>query len=215
MLKPHVRDKRLYGALTSGLCWSPWLIPHNVLLNAQNAGSADKRTRPWVHPRSSVFHRPIQYGRPNYIGEYTREPGFEPYMQQCCCTQRLFDTHIVWHNHRTHNTRPHCHFDWLYGGWLCNGGWTLGMDQWETICFPTYRLVPYSRYWHWGIRTQTNYHFGMINKRLQLVPMPWRRLSWTRGFNSYHLSVGTECKWSINGAFYEAGPRIVNIIQAF
>ena len=51
-LKPRVRDKRLYGTLTSGLCWSPWLIPHNVLLSAQNACSADKRTRPGVHPLS-------------------------------------------------------------------------------------------------------------------------------------------------------------------
>ena len=47
MLKAHIRDKPLYGTLTSGLCWSPWLIPHNVLLSVQNAGSADKRTRPW------------------------------------------------------------------------------------------------------------------------------------------------------------------------
>ena len=92
MLKPHVRDKRLYGTLTISLCWSPWLIPHNVLLNAQNAGSADKRTR--------------THGRPNYI---TREPGFEPYMQQGCCIQRLFDTLA---NHCTHNMRPHCHLDW-------------------------------------------------------------------------------------------------------
>ena len=52
------------------------------------------------------------YGRPNYIGEYTREPGFEPYMQQGFCIQRLFDTLA---NHRTHNTRPHCHFDWRMG----------------------------------------------------------------------------------------------------
>ena len=90
-LKSHVRDKPLYGMLTSGLCWSPWLIPHNVLLNAQNAGSADKRTRPWSNHGVQCSIARIQYGRPNYI---THEPGFEP----SSCVQRLFDTLA---NHRT------------------------------------------------------------------------------------------------------------------
>ena len=120
-LKAHVRDKPLYCTLTSGLCWSPWLIPHNVLLNAQTAGSADKRTRLGPTTEFLWSHRPIQYGRPNYI---THEPGFEP----GSCVQRLFDTLA---NHRTHNTRPHCHFDWHMG----IGCATLGMDQWETIFF--------------------------------------------------------------------------------
>ena len=34
-------------------------------------------------------------------------------MQQgCTCMERLFDTLA---NHRTHNTRPHCHLDWRMG----------------------------------------------------------------------------------------------------
>ena len=34
-------------------------------------------------------------------------------MQQgCTCIQILFDTLA---NHRTHNTRPHCHLDWRMG----------------------------------------------------------------------------------------------------
>ena len=152
-LKPHVRDKRLYGTLTSGLCWSPWLIPHNVLLNAQNAGSADKRTRPWVHPRSSVFHRPIQYGRPNYIREYTREPGFEPYMQQGCCIQRLFDTLA---NHRTHNTSPHYHFDWRMGI-----GCAMAAERWvwtnEKPYFCYVEISALLTLLTRGIRTQTNF----------------------------------------------------------
>ena len=135
---------RLYGTLSSSLCWSLWLILHNVLLNAQNAGSADKRTRPWVHPRSSVFHRPIQYGRPNYIREYTREPGFEPYMQQGCCIQRLFDTLA---NHRTHNTCPHCHFDWRMGI-----GCAMAAERWvwtnEKPYFSYVEISALLTYWH-------------------------------------------------------------------
>ena len=45
---------------------------------------------------------------------HTREPGLRAviYMQQGYCVQRLFDTLA---NHRTHNTRPHCHLDWRMG----------------------------------------------------------------------------------------------------
>ena len=102
-----------------------------------------------VQPRSSVFHRPIQYGRPNYI---THEPEFEP----GSCVQRLFDTLA---NHRTHNTWPHCHFDWRMG----IGCATLGMDQWETIFFLRRGYVRVRCITHvltrgnGGIRTQTNF----------------------------------------------------------
>ena len=165
-LKPHVRDKRLYGTLTSGLCWSPWLIPHNVLLNAQTAGSEDKRTWPWVQPRSSVFHRPIQYGHPNYIGEYTREPGFEPYMQQGCCIQRLFD---ILANHHTHNTRPHCHFDWRMGI-----GCAMAAERWvwsnEKPYF-SYVEISALRIDTGNSHTNKKFHFGMINKRPRQAPV--------------------------------------------
>ena len=57
-LNAHVRDKPLNGTLTSGLCWPPWLIPHNVLLNAQTAGSTDKRTRPWSNHGVSMVPSP-------------------------------------------------------------------------------------------------------------------------------------------------------------
>ena len=55
--------ERLVRALrTSGLMLIPVTHPTgNVLLNVQNYGaSADKRTRPGVHPRSTAVHRPIQ-----------------------------------------------------------------------------------------------------------------------------------------------------------
>ena len=96
------------------------------------------------HGSSSVFHRPIEYGRPNYIGEYTREPGFEPYMQQGCCIQRLFDTLA---NHRTHNTRPHCHFDWRMGI-----GCTMAAERWvwtnEKPIFTYVEISALLTYWH-------------------------------------------------------------------
>ena len=112
VLTPHVRDKHLYGTLTSGLCWSPWLIPHNLLVNAQNAGSADKRTRPW-----STDGGQCSIARSNMAVRITlrASQGLRAviYMQQgCTCIQRLFDTLA---NHRTHNTRPRCHLDWRMG----------------------------------------------------------------------------------------------------
>ena len=103
-LKPHVRDKHLYGTLTSSLCWSPWLIPHNVLLNAQNAGSADKRTRPW-----STHVVQCSIARSNMAAGITLRASQD---LRGCCIQRLFDTLA---NHRTHNTHPHCHLDWRMG----------------------------------------------------------------------------------------------------
>ena len=49
LLKPRVRDMRLYGTVTSGLMLIPVTHPTQCVLNAQNAGSAGKRTRLWVH----------------------------------------------------------------------------------------------------------------------------------------------------------------------
>ena len=100
---------------------------------------------------------PIQYGRLNYI---TCEPEFEPYMQQGCCKQRLFDTLA---NHRTHNMRPHCHFDWRMG----IGCATVGMDQWETY-FSYVEISALLTYWHGEFaRKQISFR-----KRLRLVPGP-------------------------------------------
>ena len=111
-LKAHVRDKPLYGTLTSGLCWSPWLIPHKMRVQRTSEHDLGPTTEFGVPS-------PIQYGCP-----ITHEPGFEP----GSCVQRLFDTLA---NHRTHNTRLHCHFDWRMG----IGCATFGMDQCETIFF--------------------------------------------------------------------------------
>ena len=85
-LKPHVRDKPLYGTLTSGLCWSPWLIPHNVLLNAQNAGSADKRTRPWS---THVHGGQCSIARSNMAVRITLHTSQD--------SSRFLRTEIVWH----------------------------------------------------------------------------------------------------------------------
>ena len=45
------------------------------------------------------------------------------YMQQGCCIQRLFDTLA---NHRTLNTRPHCHLDWRMGI-----GCAMAAERWD------------------------------------------------------------------------------------
>ena len=135
-LKPHVRDKCLSARELAVLCWSPWLIPHNVLLNARNAGSAGKRTRPWVHPRSSVIHRPIQYGRPNYVNTFVHTKCTSQISSRTC--KRV----VAYRDCLTHKPITAHHFLLLalplgsaYRDWLCDGGWTLGMGQRETIFF--------------------------------------------------------------------------------
>ena len=132
------------------------LIPvtHSTQCVAECAkcGFSEQANTTLVHPRSSVFHRPIQYGRPNYI---TREPGFEPYMQQGCCIQRLFDTLA---NHRTHNMRPHCHFDWRMGI-----GCVMAAERWVwTNEKPYFSYVEISALLRTdtGISHANKFHFG-------------------------------------------------------
>ena len=143
-------------------------VTHSTQCVAEYAkcGFSGQAKRPWVHPRSSVFHRPIQYGRPNYI---TREP-------QGCCIQRLFDTLA---NHRTHDTRPQCHFDWRMGI-RC----AMVAERWvwtnEKPYFSYVEISGLLAYWHREFaRKQIS-----LRKRPWLVHVPYRRLSWTCGFKS-------------------------------
>ena len=94
-LKPHVHDKPLYGTLTSSLCWSPWLIPHNVLLNAQNAGSVDKQTHPGPSTEFSVpSPDPIWPSELHYARARIR----------AVHATGLLHTEIVWHTSQSPHT---------------------------------------------------------------------------------------------------------------
>ena len=130
------------------------LIPviHSTQCVAECAkcGFSGQANMTMVHPRSSVFHRPIQCGRPNYI---THEPGFEP----GSCVQRLFDTLA---NHRTHNTQPHCHFDWRMGI-----GCAMAAEHWVwTNEKPYFSYVEVSALrtdtGKWGNSHAKKFHFG-------------------------------------------------------
>ena len=67
MLKPRVRDKRLYGMGTSGLMLIPVTHPTQRIVECANGGfSGQANTTLGPSPKWS----PIQYGRPNYIGAY-------------------------------------------------------------------------------------------------------------------------------------------------
>ena len=78
----------------------------------------------------------------------------------------LFDTLA---NHRTHNTRPYCHFDWriVIGCAMAAERWVWTNEK------PYFSYVEIS-----ALRTDTGnshankFHFGMINKRPRLVPVP-------------------------------------------
>ena len=54
-------------------CWSQWLLPHNVLPNAQHACSAGKRTRPGVHrPNGPQFDMAIRVTSENTYAQNAR-----------------------------------------------------------------------------------------------------------------------------------------------
>ena len=156
-------------------CWSPWLILHNVLLNVQNAGSVGKRTRLWVHRPNGSPIMPIQYGRPTYIGAYVRTKCMSQNLSRTC--NRV----VAYRDCLTHKPITAQHLvlpdasalplGLAYREWLCDGGWTLGMGQWDVHIFPTLRSVPYSRTVNTGNLHAHKFHFGMINIR-PLVPVP-------------------------------------------
>ena len=112
-LKTHVRDKRLYGTLIyvdprdsfhTMCCWMRKMRVQRT--SEHDPGPPTEFSVPSPDP---IWPSELHYARAR-IRAIIYNRG--------CCIQRLFD---ILANHRTHNTSPHCHLDWL-----CNGGWTLG-----------------------------------------------------------------------------------------
>ena len=130
---------------------------------------------------------PIQYGRPNYIGAYVHTKCTSQNSSRKCTCNRV----VAYRDCLTHKPITTQHLvlpdasalplGLVYWDWLCDDGWTLGMGQWDIYIFPMLRSVPYSRTDTGNSHAHT-FHFGMINLR-PLVPMPYRCLSQTRGFN--------------------------------
>ena len=120
-------QRPLFVTLTSGVCWSPWLIPHNVLLNAQNAGSADKRTWPWSNNGVQCT-----ITRSNMAVRITlqHEPGFEP---------GFLRTEIVWHTSQSPAHITHNRIAILIGAWGLAVQWRLdvGYGPMRNHIFPT------------------------------------------------------------------------------
>ena len=124
-LKPHVRHQRVTAWGLAVLCWSPWLIPHNMLPNAQNAGSAGKRTPLLGGPsRQSVPNStwPSELHRSNlHVHHKMHESEFEPYSH----------TEVVWHISQS----PHaiwCSPTLPHRDWLC--GWRLNVGNGPMRC---------------------------------------------------------------------------------
>ena len=159
------------------LCWSPWLIPHTVLLNAQNAGSAGKQTRPGVHPRSSVGPSPKRYGRSNYTSEHTHAQNARARIRAVHVIG-LLHTEIVWHRSQSPHTiwcsptHPHCHWDWRI-----RIGCAMAAERWvwanEISIFFLRRDQCLTHVLTQGIHTHTNFTSEWsMNIRPRLVPMP-------------------------------------------
>ena len=141
----RVRDKRLYGTGLAVLCWSLWLISHNVLLNAQNVGSAGKQTWPGVHcPNGPQFNMAVRI-----TSEHT-------YTQDVigCCIQRLFDTQA---NHHTPFGAPRRVRMWIGIGIGC----AMAAERWvwanEISIFFLCRDQCLTHVLTRGIRTHTNF----------------------------------------------------------
>ena len=137
------------------LRWLIPLIPHNVLLNAQNAGSAGKRTRPGFHsPNGPQFNMAVRI---------TSEHTYARARIRAVHVIGLLHTEIVWHTSQS----PHtiwCSPDasalplGLAGrDWLCDGGWTLGMGQWDIHIFSYVEILCLTHVLTQGIRTHTNF----------------------------------------------------------
>ena len=100
-----------------------------MLSNAQNAGSAGKRTRPWVHrPQTPQFKMAVRVTpehnvrtkctRQNSSHARNRVVAYRGCLKHKPITARYLVLPGV------------CHRDWL-----CDGGWTLGMGQWDICIF--------------------------------------------------------------------------------
>ena len=144
-------------------CWFPRLFPHNVLPNAQNAGSTGKQTRPGVHrPNGPQFNMAV-WGKSEHM-----------YAQNARARIRavhvigLLHTQVVWHTSQSLHaiwcspTSPHR--DWRRD-WLCDGIWMLGMDQWDIHIFLCrHQCLTYGNEGvaHTHTHTHTHkFHFGM------------------------------------------------------
>ena len=105
------------------LCWSPWLILHNVFAECAKCRFSGQANTTWG---PSAKRSPIQYGL-NYIGAYVRtrmhEPEFEPSCNRVVAYWHTSQSpHSIWCS----PTRPHCHWDWRIIGcamaaerWVC------------------------------------------------------------------------------------------------
>ena len=111
----------------------PVTLPHNVLLNAQNAGSVGKQTRPGVHrPNGPQFKMAVRVTSEHTYAWNARARIWAMHVIGLLHTEVVWLTsqslHAIWCS----LTRPHRD---LHRDWLCDGGWTLGMGQWDISIF--------------------------------------------------------------------------------
>ena len=138
------------------LCWSPWFLPHNVLPNAQNAGSAGTRTRTGVRvhrPNGPQFKMAV---RDTSEHTYARNALAKLKTVHVIGLQQL-NTEVIdtQANHRMLFGAPR-HVRILAYHWLCDGGWTLGMGQWDIPIFlGRDQCLTHVR--KRGVRTHTNF----------------------------------------------------------
>ena len=119
---------------------------------AQNAGSAGKRTWPGVHrPNGPQFKMAVwvtsEHVRTKCMSQNSSRAGHRVVAYRGCLTHKPITTrYLVFPRHIRIGIGVRRR------DWLCDGGWTLGMGQWDLS-----RDQCLTHVWKLGIHTHTNF----------------------------------------------------------
>ena len=161
MLRPGVRDKRLYGMRTSGLMLIPVTHPTQCVAECAKCGFSGQANTTWGPSRVQWVHRPNgpQF---NMAVRITSEHAYRRNVWariRAVHVIGLLHTEIVWHTSQSPHTiwcsptRPH--WDWR------RIGCAMAAERWvwanEISIFFLRRDQCLTHALTWGIRTHTNF----------------------------------------------------------
>ena len=170
-LKPHVRHQRVYGMGTSGVMLIPVTPPTQCVAECAKCRFSGQATQantawgpstdliPWVHcPNGPQFKMAVRVTSEHTYARNARA------RIRAVQLLGLLHTEVVWHRDTSQSphaircspTRPH--MNWRMD-WLCDGGWTLGMGQYNEIIhifLRRYQCI-FTLVRKRGIRTHTNF----------------------------------------------------------
>ena len=119
ILKPHVRDKRLYGTGTSGLMLIPVTHPTQCVAECAKCGFSGQANTTWGpstdRPNDPQFNMAVRITSEHTCARNAQARIRAIYVIGLLHTEIVWDTsqspHTIWCS----PTRPHCHWDWRIG----------------------------------------------------------------------------------------------------